>query len=346
MRYLLFALVLTCTAACTQKPSSRKEATTQVKSDPKPVSNKPIEKVEEDPVFKKYVDGNSFLIVQKNTSNVTEFDEIYYVINPFIGRKPAANLGGLRHAMAIYTERIKNFPQDARAYHHRGLRYISVKKFEEAIADLEKADSLIQTTVDQIEPDGMPNAQIISFSSLKSAFDGMPNAQNTPLSSLQRNIWYHLGLAYYLTHQYEKAYQVLLRFRDSGSNYDNIVSSTHWLYMIQQRLGNPEKADSLLAPIKREGIVLENQAYADLCGLYKGWISADSLAAKCVGLSSPSQDAMLYGLGNWYLYHGDTSKAIKVMSPMSSPLTLKASPSFGYMAYVSDWSFLQDFRKK
>jgi hypothetical protein len=23
------------------------------------------------------------------------------------------------------------------------------------------------------------------------------------------------------------------------------VSSTHWLYMIQQRLGNPKKADSL-----------------------------------------------------------------------------------------------------
>ncbi len=325
MRYLLFALVLTCTAACTQKPSSEREATTQAKSDPKPVSNKPFEKVEEDTYFKIYGDDNGRIIVfGENWRNLTMLDESYYEIMP--GRKPTANLGSLRQAIATYTKRIKNFPGDARPHHHRGLRYMSIEKYEEAIADLEKADSLIQATVDQIEP------------------DGIPNTQNTPLSSLQRNVWHHLGIAYYLSKEYEKAYQVFLRFRDSGLNYDNIVSSTHWLYMIQQRLGNPEKADSLLAPIKREGVVIENQAYADLCGLYKGWISADSLEAKCVGLSSPSQDAMLYGLANWHLYHGDTLKATKLMNTMFDDL--KAPTSFGYMASSSDWSFLQYFQQK
>ena len=172
---------------------------------------------------------------------------------------------------------------------------------------------MIQGQADQIEP------------------DGMPNAQNIPLSSLHSNVWYHLGLAYYLTHQYEKAYQAYLKCRDSGSNYDNIVSSTHWLYMIQQRLGNPKKADSLLAPIKREGIIIENQAYADLCGMYKGWISADSLAAK--GAGSPSQDAMRYGLANWHLYHGDTTQAVQLMESLVQE---KAFTSFGYLATESD----------
>ena len=101
--------------------------------------------------------------------------------------------------------------------------------------------------------------------------------------------------------------------------------------MIQQRLENPKKADSLLAPIQREGIVIENQAYADLCGLYKGWLSADSLAAK--GAGSPSQDAMRYGLANWHLYHGDTTEAQQLMEGLMEE---KAFTSFGYLAAESD----------
>lgn len=101
--------------------------------------------------------------------------------------------------------------------------------------------------------------------------------------------------------------------------------------MIQQRLGNPAKADSLLSPIKREGIVIENQGYADLCGLYKGWISADSLATK--GAGSPSQDAIRYGLANWHLYHGDTTQALQMMKGLVQE---KAFTSFGYLAAESD----------
>ena len=101
--------------------------------------------------------------------------------------------------------------------------------------------------------------------------------------------------------------------------------------MIQQRLENPKKADSLLAPIQRKGIVIENQAYADLCGLYKGWLSVDSLAAK--GAGSPSQDAMRYGLANWHLYHGDTTEARQLMEGLMQE---KAFTSFGYLAAESD----------
>jgi hypothetical protein len=101
--------------------------------------------------------------------------------------------------------------------------------------------------------------------------------------------------------------------------------------MIQQRLENPKKADSLLAPIQREGMVIENQAYADLCGMYKGWISAYSLAAK--GAGSPSQDAMRYGLANWHLYHGDTARARQLMEGLMEE---KAFTSFGYLAAESD----------
>lgn len=230
----------------------------------------------------------------------------------WFGRR-TAYLGQYRQAIDIYTKGLEKFPDEPRLYRHRGHRYISIREYEKAIADFEKAAQLIEGKLDEIEP------------------DGMPNAMNIPVSSLHSNIWYHLGLAYYLTHQYEKAYTAYLKCRESGKHYDNIVSATHWLYMIQQRLGNPAKADSLLAPIHADSTVIENQSYADLCRLYKGWIPVDSLIQE--GPGSPSNDAVRYGVANWYLYHGDSVQARHMMESLVNE---KAFTSFGYLAAESD----------
>jgi tetratricopeptide (TPR) repeat protein len=265
--------------------------------------------------------GRTFEIPPPSGKLMTQYEEAKsaYEASPddvealiWYGRR-TAYLGQYRQAIDIYSEGIRKFPDEPRLYRHRGHRYISIRKYDEAISDLEKAAQLIDGSIDQIEP------------------DGMPNALNIPVSSLHGNIWYHLGLAYYLTHQDEKAYSAYLRCRESGDHYDNIVSSTHWLYMIQQRLGNPSKADSLLAPIHGDSTVIENQSYADLCRMYKGWLPVDSLIQE--GPGSPSNDAVRYGLANWYLYHGDTLQAKQMMEALVKE---KAFTSFGYLAAESD----------
>jgi tetratricopeptide (TPR) repeat protein len=311
MRHLTFVLALLIFGACNSKAPSQNEGDALTADS---IFTTPLGKVFEIPAPSEAALANYTAAKQAFETNPKDVESLIWY-----GRR-TAYLGQYQEAIAIYTEGITNFPQDARLYRHRGHRYISIREYDKAISDFEKAATLIQGTADQIEP------------------DGLPNAQNIPLSSLHSNVWYHLGLAYYLTHQYEKAYQAYLKCRDSGSNYDNIVSSTHWLFMIQQRLENPKKADSLLAPIQREGMVIENQAYADLCGMYKGWISADSLAAK--GAGSPSQDAMRYGLANWHLYHGDTIQARQLMEGLMEE---KAFTSFGYLAAESD--LLHYFKK-
>jgi hypothetical protein len=73
--------------------------------------------------------------------------------------------GNYNEAIHIYTEGLKKFPNDARLYRHRGHRYISIRKFDEAIADLTKAAEMIQGTENEIEPDGMPNDRNIPVSS-------------------------------------------------------------------------------------------------------------------------------------------------------------------------------------
>lgn len=305
MRHLTFLLALLIFAACNSKAPSLNQGDALAAVDS--IFTTPLGKVYEIPVPSEAALANYAAAKQAFETNPQDADALIWY-----GRR-TAYLGRYREAIAIYSDGIKNFPKDARIFRHRGHRYLSIREYDKAIADLEKAVTLIQGTADQIEP------------------DGLPNAQNIPLSSLHSNVWYHLGLAYYLRHQYEKAYVAYLKCRDSGSNYDNIVSSTHWLYMIQQRLGNPKKADSLLAPIQKERAVIENQSYADLCRLYKGWLSPDSLLQASPG--NPSNDAVNYGLANWYLYQGDSAKAKQLMEALVEG---KAFTSFGYLAAEKD----------
>lgn len=242
-------------------------------------------------------------------SNPTDLESLIWY-----GRR-TAYLGQYQNAIAIFTYGIEKFPNEPKLYRHRGHRYISIREYEKAISDLEKAAELIQNASNEIEP------------------DGMPNALNIPVSTLHGNIYYHLGLAYYLVQDYEKAFEAYLKCRETGSNYDNIVSSTHWLYMIQRRMGNPEKAMEMLAPIHADSTVIENQSYADLCRLYKGWLPMDSLIQQDPG-GNPSNDAVRYGVANWHLYHGDT---IQAKSMLEALLNTKSFASFGYLAAEQDW---------
>ena len=102
----------------------------------------------------------------------------------WLGRR-TAYLGRFRDAIAIYSTAIAKHPGDARLYRHRGHRYITVREFDNAIADLSKAASLVADTPDEVEP------------------DGQPNARNIPTGTLKTNIYYHLGLAHYLKGDFE-----------------------------------------------------------------------------------------------------------------------------------------------
>ena len=231
------------------------------------------------------------------------------------GRR-TAYLGQFEDAIAIYSKGIERFPEDARMYRHRGHRYISIREFDKAIADLEKAAEIIRGTDDEIEP------------------DGMPNALNIPVSTLHGNIWYHLGLAYYLIRDYPNAYRAYLNCRQSGTNHDNLVSSTHWLYMIQRRLGNPKTADSLLAPITPDLTVIENSSYHNLCLFYKGLMEEKDLVPE--GDPTAASDAIAYGLANWYLVSQDNVDNKKGVAWLKDIVEGENWSSFGYIAAESD----------
>ena len=224
------------------------------------------------------------------------------------GRR-TAYMGKYREAIDIFTQAIARFPEDARLYRHRGHRYLTIRKIETAIKDFEKAAALIAGKPDQVEP------------------DGLPNAKNIPLSTLNTNIFYHLGLSHYLLADYDRAedsYRKCLRY---SKNDDMVSATSHWLYMTLRRAGKEKEASAVLDKIHAKMEIIEDFEYHQLLLMYKGEKKPEEvLKAASEGLSNATAG---YGIGNWYLYNGDKSKAFEEFRRIVSG---KQWASFGYLA--------------
>ncbi|HVS31509.1 MAG TPA: hypothetical protein VMS98_08635 [Thermoanaerobaculia bacterium] len=226
----------------------------------------------------------------------------------WLGRR-AAYLGRYREAVEIFSVGIRKHPRDARMYRHRGHRFITLRQFDRAIADLEKATGLVRGKPDEVEP------------------DGQPNPRNIPIGSLQSNICYHLGLAHYLKGDFERALPVYRRCAADTTNADRIVSVSHWLYMTLRRLGRVEEAERVLQPITIGMDVVENVSYHKLLLMYGGHIAPEELNAETLsGMDGPT---IRYGVANWYVYNGDTARARPILERV---VTEGPWPAFGAIA--------------
>lgn len=238
----------------------------------------------------------------------------------WVGRR-LAYMGRYLEAIDVFSQGVQRFPNDARMYRHRGHRYITVRRLDDAIADFERAARLMAGKPDQVEP------------------DGQPNARNIPIGSLQSNVWYHLALAYYLKGDWNNAARAARSGIAVSNNPDRLVSQTHWLYMALRRAGKTADAAAALVPIKDDFDVIENQSYYRLVKLYKTGIPAtvvDSILG--AGVTNPSDASFAYGVANWVLYNGDTTRAVRAFEQLRSG---GSWASFGYVAAEADLALLR-----
>ncbi len=221
-------------------------------------------------------------------------------------------LGRYKDAIDALTIATGRFPNDPRMYRHRGHRYLTLRCFDDAIRDFEKAAKLVKGKPDEIEP------------------DGMPNAKNIPTSTLQSNIWYHLGLAYYLKGNFKKAIEAYKEAMAVSKNNDMLAATTHWYYMTLRRSQKPVDAGRLLEAIDGDFEVIENEDYLKLLRLYRGEVKPemllDALGDKAESLGNAS---LGYGLGAWYLYNGDSVRAKNIFRKITAG---NQWASFGYIA--------------
>jgi hypothetical protein len=226
----------------------------------------------------------------------------------WLGRR-TAYLGRYREAINIFTEGIRKHPDDPRLYRHRGHRYITVRRLPEAVRDLELASILVRGKPDEVEP------------------DGQPNARNIPIGTLHSNIFYHLGLAYYLQGDFDHALRAYERCLALAKNPDRLVSTSYWMYMTLRRLGRVKEAEKLLEPISIDLDVIENVPYHKLLLMYGGEIAPEELVRSDPNTTDGA--TILYGIGNSYFVNGQPEKAYPLWQKIIDGSQWSA---FGYVA--------------
>jgi tetratricopeptide (TPR) repeat protein len=205
-----------------------------------------------------------------------------------VGRR-LAYLWKYREAITMYTKGIAKYPDNAMLYRHRGHRFISTRQYDKAVADLEKASQLNDHDFD---------------------------------------IWYHLGLAYYLRGEFGQAHRAYKECLATAEDDDSKLAISNWLYITLRRLGKKAEARKVLDSITGGMEVVENQSYYSLLYLYRGRKSVDEVEKEATS-SDLELATMGYGIGAWYLYNGKTEKAKDVFNKI---VNTNYWPAFGYIA--------------
>ena len=242
--------------------------------------------------------------------------ELNYI---WLGRR-WAYLGDYLKAIEVYSEGLNEYPNSYKLFRHRAHRLVSLRKFDQAIADFKQAYELMPKDKLDTEP------------------DGIPNRLNQPLSNTQFNILYHWGLAHYLKGEFNEAIKIYQECMDYSKNDDLITATADWLYMSQRRAGQVEAANKTLDLINTEMNIIENSSYHKRLLMYKGELPLDSLFSTNDADAELSLITQGYGVGNWYLYNGDTTQAKNIY------LDVVANESwspFGYIAAERDLSILR-----
>ncbi|NNF14144.1 MAG: tetratricopeptide repeat protein [Gemmatimonadetes bacterium] len=203
------------------------------------------------------------------------------------------NFWHYRQAMELYSRAIDLAPSDWRPYRFRGHRYISVREFDAAIVDLERAREL---------------------------------------APMNWDVAYHLGLAYFLAGRFGDAHAEYRRcldlaedpaargasadgFRSCSENADDpesFVAMTEWAVRAAARADDDADVQRLLETVATGLDVSENVAYYHDLLYYKGEMTAEDLLDP--GPDAPYRmETVGFGVANWMLAQGDTARARAIL---------------------------------
>jgi tetratricopeptide (TPR) repeat protein len=174
-----------------------------------------------------------------------------------------------REAIETYTRGLGVAPGNALLYRYRGHRYISVREFPRALADLERGLRLDTTNY---------------------------------------AIWYHLGVVHYLRSEFGAAAEDFARARPMAPDEEELAGSTDWLWMSLSRAGRRSEAAAVLETLRDSLQVPAGYAYVQRLRLYQGRLKPEELIGPA-DTADIQLATLAYGIGNWYLVAGDTARA-------------------------------------
>lgn len=126
------------------------------------------------------------------------------------------------------------------------------------------------------------------------------------LDSTIYGIWYHLGIVRYARGNFAGAVDAFTRAIGGAPDSAERAGATDWLWMSLSRAGRAADAKALLD--RRPDSIPAGNAYAQRLRLYRGEIGPDSVIT-AADTSDIQVATLSYGIGNWYLIRGDTTRA-------------------------------------
>jgi tetratricopeptide (TPR) repeat protein len=182
-----------------------------------------------------------------------------------------------RESVETCTRGLKIAPQNADLFLERGHREVALREFAKAKADLNKAVSL-----DPKNPEG----------------------------------YYHLGLSHYFLGEFADSADAFHHAVDLAPTLDSRINSTNWLYASLRRAKKNDEAAKALAEITPEMTNKEEHTayYLNLVRFFQGKMKeSDVVPPKPSDPNDVEGElrfaTVAYGVGNWFLYNGDTAKA-------------------------------------
>ena len=174
-----------------------------------------------------------------------------------------------REAIETFTRGIAIAPNNAMLYRWRGHRYLSVREFSKAKADLNHGYALDSTNY---------------------------------------GILFHLGVLNFVQGNFAEAVRMFTKAQPRAPDGGELAGSTDWLWMSLARAGRLSAANAMLAKRPDTLPAPPGYAYAQRLKLYRGELTPATLFTPA-DTTDVQVATLSFGLGNWYLTRGDTASA-------------------------------------
>ena len=145
------------------------------------------------------------------------------------------------------------------------------------------------------------------------------------LDSTIYGIWYHLGIVRFTKGDFAGAVDAFTRALPIAPDSGERAGATDWLWMSLSRARRTADAQALLD--RRPDSIPGANAYMQRLRLYRGQVAPDSVFTPA-DTSDIAIATLSYGIGNWYLVRGDTTRA---RSWFERSIASGGWPAFGFI---------------
>lgn len=193
----------------------------------------------------------------------------------------------MREAVQTFTRALAVAPNDPMLYRWRGHRNLSVRNFDQAMADLTRGYGMDSTNY---------------------------------------GILYHLGVLRFVRGDFNAAADAFARAQPRAPDGGELAGATDWLWMSLMRAGRSAEAAAMLA--RRPDTLPAANAYVKRLRMYRGEIAPEALFAPS-DTGDVDVATLAFGLGNWYLLKGDSTRASE---QFRRSIGSGGWPAFGFIA--------------